>query len=98
MSNSGKNNSIALALVERFDSMWLPRALEIRQRMDEGEILMDFDISFLKGIVQEAINNKHYADEMPELHKIYAQAVALYHEITEKALANEKKNCEGVSV
>ena len=53
-------DTVIQVLAERFESQRLPRALRMKERVDQGETLTDLDIEFLeeKGTAAELIE-KH---------------------------------------
>lgn len=90
MAESSKNAGVILALVERFQKERLPRALALKEKVDKGELLNEFDIAFLEEVFQDAERIKPLVDENPEWQALAARVVHLYKEITEKALENEQ--------
>lgn len=85
-----KAEGVAYVFLERFEKFRLPRALEIRDRVEQGAKLDSFDMEFLTRVLDDAQAIKQMVDQRPDLQDLYARAVELYHEITEKALANEE--------
>jgi len=94
MANDNNDLGTISALLERFNEQRLPRLLELKKRVDQGEKLNDFDIFHLKEIIQSAHEIGPLADRHPEYQTLVAQAVSLYKEITSKALENEQKASE----
>ena len=88
MTETTKDLGIAMALVTRFTTQRLPRTLDIKAKVDAGGTLDEWDIAFLREVFEDAGQIQPFVDQHPDYQDIYAQAVALYHEITEKALAN----------
>ena len=80
------------ALIERFEEQRLPRLLEIKKRVDKGEVFTESDIRFLAQVTHDTQQNKPLIDRHPEWQKFCAEVIHLYEEITEKALNNEKKS------
>lgn len=78
------------ALIERFQAWRLPRALDIKEKVDRGETLDDFDIDFLQEVIKDAEEIKPYVDRRPDYQTLYTHAVGLYGEITKKGLENEQ--------
>ena len=90
MADSTKDTGIMVAVAERFEKQRFPRALDIKKKVDQGEVLNDFDIQFLEEVLDDARQIKSIVDKHPEWQDIATKAFSLYTEITEKALANQK--------
>ena len=89
MTETSKDTGVMLALIERFETQRLPRALEIKKSVDQGELLSDLDMAFLKQVFDDAQHIQTFVHKHPEWQSLVARAIALYKEITDKALANE---------
>ena len=85
-----KEEGIVEALIERFEKWRLPRALDIKGKVDRGEKLDDFDINFLEKVLRDAEEIKPYVDKRPDYQALCTRAIALYGEITKKGLENEQ--------
>ncbi|MGD2136702.1 MAG: hypothetical protein PVJ66_00500 [Gammaproteobacteria bacterium] len=92
MNDESEELGVIQALIERFEKQRLPRLLEIKERVDRGEVLSETDIEFIDRITHDAQESKHLIDRHPEWHRFCAYVVHLYEEITEKALENEKRH------
>jgi hypothetical protein len=92
MNGVSKEDGVAVALLERFEKVRLPRALEIKQRVDRGELLSDTDIAFLEQVMRDAEEVHRLVDKQPGYQQLYARAVGLYQAITKQALENEQNS------
>ena len=90
MDKKEKDKGIILALLERFETQRLPRMLEIKQRVDAGELLTEAELEFLEETNQNARESEPLVERNPEWQEIYAKAVHLHEQIVQKALENEK--------
>jgi len=91
MSEISKDEGLITVLIQRFEKYRLPRALDLKEKVDRGEILNDNDIAFLERVFADAGEIKPLLDRHSEYHKLVSQATSLYREITEKALQNEER-------
>lgn len=89
MSEADKDLGIATALMERMRTQRIPRALELKAKVDRGEKLEDRDLAFLREVFESAEQIMPLVDRHSEYQGLYAQALDLYKTITEKALENE---------
>ena len=92
MTDIPKDEGVAYVLLERFEKFRLPRVLDVKERVDNGELLSDADIAFLERVMADAEEVRRLVDRNPEYEKLYARAVSLYQDITKKALENEQKS------
>lgn len=79
------------ALLERFNKERLPRAIEIKERVDQGECLTDYDIEFLERVFRDSNENRQYYAKFPEYMDIVSNSIHIYEDIMAKALENEQK-------
>jgi hypothetical protein len=75
----------------RLNNERLPRALELKDKVDRGERLSDYDKDYLKRVVSEAGGARRAANKVPEYRELVKKMQSLYDEITSKALVNEQK-------
>ena len=97
MTESSKDTGVKLALIERFKTQRLPRALALKEKVDRGELLSDQDLAFLERVFEDAQQVKSLVHQLPDWQPLAARAVELYKEITDRALANERATHAGKS-
>ncbi len=90
MSESEKEAGVMAVLIERFQQQRLPRTLDLKKKVDDGERLDEWDTAYLEEVLEDAEEVLQLVDKHPEYQDLYARAVHLYKEITERALQNEK--------
>ncbi|GAA5072061.1 hypothetical protein [Lysobacter panacisoli] len=91
MADPHDDDATLQALLDRLVKFRLPRALNVKKRVDAGERLTDADIAFLKVALEDAQDGQHYVARNPEFHTLGVQIVQLYEDIVSKAMENEKK-------
>jgi hypothetical protein len=90
MSNQIDDATIQV-LLERLVKFRLPRALDIKKRIDAGERLTDSELRFLKSALEDAHQSAKFVVRHPEVHALGAQIAQLYDDIVSKAMENEKR-------
>ena len=82
---------VLAVVLERFQKQRLPRILDIKESVDRGETLDDFDIEFLEQVFEDTRQYEPFVDEHPEFQKLFATVAHLYHTIASEALDNETR-------
>lgn len=92
MSNDNHpRESLIQVMIQRFETEHLDRILELKQSVDRGQTLSDYEQTFLENVCQEAMESKSLVDRFPEYQPLYARVVQLYRSITAQALENEQR-------
>jgi hypothetical protein len=89
MSELSKDIGVLTALAQRLQNTRLPMVLEMKERVERGEVLDDHDLDFLEKVFSEVGEIKPFLDRNPQYQDIASRMTQLYKEITTKALANE---------
>lgn len=72
-----------------FNRHQLPRLLDIKSRVDSGDLLNEFELVFLESALQEVRDSQHFADYHPEYKLLISEVANLYKHITQKAIENQ---------
>jgi hypothetical protein len=90
MSESSVDLGVITVLLERLETQRLPRALALKDKVDRGELLDEFDLGFLNEVFADASNLRPLVAQHPEYQELAAHMMHLYKQITDKALENQK--------
>ena len=82
---------IIYVLLRRFILIRLPRLLSLKEQVEKGEMLNDFDIQFLEEAMNDATQIKPLVDKYHEYQQLYTMAVSLFSGIVARAADNEAK-------
>ncbi len=92
MSESSEDLGLITVLLERLETQRLPRALALKDKVNRGECLDDFDLGFLNEVFADTNNLRSLVARHPEYQELVARMMDLYKQITDKALQNEKSS------
>lgn len=92
MTDDKDDDGLIFVLMERFEKMRLPRAISLKEKVDGGAVLDDYDVAFLEEVFSDSNKIKPLLDRHPEYQELATRVITLYREITEKALENEKSS------
>ncbi len=92
MSIEKDDAGLAQVLLERFEKQRLPRISEIKQQLDKGNKLNEFDIEYLSEALHDARTLLPYLDRHPEYQALLSSVFHYYKLITDEALDNEKNS------
>ncbi len=92
MNDSTMDTGLIEVLLERLEKQRLPRLLAIKEKVDGGHSLDDFDVDYLEKAMEDARKGIPIMDRHPEYQSLAAKVMALYKSISEKALEIEKNS------
>ena len=90
MTDPSDDTGVIVALAKRLETLRLPHALALKEKVDRGETLNDLDFTFLEEVNEDMQKVRPLVDRHPEWQTIVAKVLQLYNEITTKALENEQ--------
>jgi hypothetical protein len=91
MTNHRQQNGMMVTLMERFKTQRLPRIMEIKEQVDQGNRLGEYDRLFLEEVIKDAQRNIRHVEEIPECQHMFIQLAHLYKQIMDKAVENEQQ-------
>ncbi|MBL8529980.1 MAG: hypothetical protein JNL68_20085 [Burkholderiales bacterium] len=91
MSSSSDDLGLVQVLLDDLEKHTLPRALEVKEKVDRGELLDDFDQIFLRHAIETATRADEVMTRHAEYQALAARVAHLYHEITTRALQNARQ-------
>ena len=91
MYSALEDKGVLAVVMERFEKQRLPRILDIKKMVDNGEKLSNLDIEFLEEVFKATLQYKRFVDSHPEFQSLFTKVAHLYNEIASEALANEQK-------
>ena len=77
-------------LVHRLETQRLPDALDLKAKVDRGELLNDIEIEALEEILSDVDQIKPLLDRNPKWQPLASRMASLYSDITTRALENEQ--------
>ncbi|HEX6735344.1 MAG TPA: hypothetical protein VF096_11080 [Azonexus sp.] len=90
-ANSQDDEGVIQTLLARFNEQRLPRALQMKDKVDRGEALSDTEVHYLASINEDIRELQPLVKRHPEYEALVVKGIGLYQEITTKALANARK-------
>lgn len=90
MDQSEKDTGTLTTLMLDLEDNRLPRAMNILDKVNGGDLLSDRDINFLKKVYGESRENEFLVERHPEYCVLISRCLSLYTEIINKGLENEQ--------
>ena len=90
--NNSQDDGVLSVIIERMEEQLIPRALDLKDKLDKGGVLDDMDIGFLERVFADSDELKPLLDRHPEHQALAARLMNLYHAITTLALKNESQS------
>ncbi len=90
MAEDSRDEGLIQVLLDRLENWRLPMTLSLKERVDRGEKLNEFDIQFLEQVFKDAQEIQPLIERNPELQDLAKKMAGLYKEIMDKATENEK--------
>ena len=87
--NDKANEATLSAMLKMFQDKHYPRAIRIKERLENGEVLTDHDLRFLKDVLQSAKHAIPFVQKNEKYQKLTGQITSLYSDIVELAARNE---------
>lgn len=91
MSESSRDQGVIQVLLELIETQHLPRAMDLKKKVDAGERLDKYDMHFLESVYADVRQVSPLVKRHPEYEKLAASVLHLYKEIMDKAIENEEK-------
>lgn len=89
--SSSKEAGTIQVLLKRLNDIRLPRALELKKKVERGEKLDSYDLEFLETVLADATSAQGLVAKHPEFKSLVSKLTGLYSEITTQGLENEQK-------
>jgi len=88
MSENPNDIGIIEVVIQRLEKQRLPRLLALKDKVDNGESLDDYELEFLEHSMVDARELIPVIDRNPDYQSLAVKVVELYKDISDKALQN----------
>jgi hypothetical protein len=90
VSEPSQDQSICTVIVKRLVEERLPMIELLKAKVDQGEVLNDYDMMILKEAIADRQRNAELVKRNPQYLDLASRVAHLYKEIMDKAVENEK--------
>lgn len=92
MTASATDLGMIQLFLMRLNEQRLPRALKLYEEVEKGGCLSEYDIRFMKAVLEDAAALRQLAAKYPEYQSLLNKVSVLYAQINQKALDNQKSS------
>jgi hypothetical protein len=92
MTIEDNDTGIICVVLQHIGRQCLPRVIEIKEKLDQGETLNEFEIEYLSEALHDTRCLLPYLERHSEYMPLAIKVIHYYKLITDEALANEKYN------
>ncbi|MFV9615409.1 MAG: hypothetical protein ACNYZG_05595 [Gammaproteobacteria bacterium] len=90
MDKKTEDTGVILVLLESFEKQRLPRIIEIKLKLEYGDIINEFELEYLSEALHDVRMLFPYLDRHPEYQALVAKIIHFYKLVLDEALANER--------
>ena len=92
MGQKEKDKGVIMVLLDRFNKQRYPRFLAMKEKVDAGELLDDFDLNFIKQVEKDSSQIRSLIERNPEYKELAAEVLGRLDDIIEKDIENRKQS------
>jgi hypothetical protein len=92
-----KELGVIQALLLRLNTYRLPYARQLEAKVNRGETLSDYDMRFLKKVIEEGAEARRLTAKHPSYGEIVSRMMDLYSEIMRKGAENHAREKAGAA-
>ncbi len=92
MTESRHDTGVLMALLSRLEKRRIPTALALKDKVDRGDLLNNYDQKFMMKVRTDLTKTAALLARHPQYQNLVDSMTQLYNEISEKALENEDRS------
>lgn len=89
MEQKEKDALIIAAALKRLNEFRLPRILSLKEKVDGGDVLSDYDLKFLRHVLDDARDLNPILERNPKYLELRDKALGLVHQVLDKGEENQ---------